>query len=69
MRTGWNQNERTLKPSNLNASSLHVLSLQLGDNNVATENNSVYAVDAGNHTKLKKVNFGDSRPLADRVRQ
>lgn len=33
LRTGWNQNERTLKPSNVNASSLHVLTLKLDDAN------------------------------------
>lgn len=33
LRTGWNENEHTLKPSNVNASSLHVLTLQLDDAN------------------------------------
>lgn len=32
-RTGWNSEERTLKPSNVNASSLYVLTLQLDDAN------------------------------------
>jgi len=86
LRTGWNQNERTLKPANVNAASLHVLSLQLDDPNdqvdaqplivrkvridgkkhdvvyLATENNSVYAVDADHDTKLKKVTLGPAVP-------
>ena len=33
LRTGWNENERRLKPSNVNASSLEVLTLQLDDTN------------------------------------
>lgn len=82
LRTGWNPLERRLKPSNVNSSSLWVLSLGLDDSNdqvdtqplivpgmhiaggkhdvvyVATENNSVYAIDANTDTKLLKVNLG-----------
>lgn len=82
LRTGWNSNERRLKPSNVNATSLYVLTLQLDDANdqvdtqplivrkvhiaggkhdvvyVATENNSIYAIDADTDTKLLKVNLG-----------
>jgi len=86
LRTGWNANERKLKPSNVNATSLYVLALQLDDADdqvdtqplivpgmkiaggkhdvvyVATENDSVYAIDANTDTKLLKVNLGTPVP-------
>lgn len=86
LRTGWNENERKLKPSNVNAASLEVLTLKLDDANdqvdtqplivprvkiaghkhdvayVATENNSIYAIDADDDTKLLKVNLGTAVP-------
>jgi hypothetical protein len=86
LRTGWNSQERTLRPSNVNAASIEYLALALDDANdqvdtqplivphvriaggthdvvyVATENDSVYAVDADTDTKLLKVSLGTPVP-------
>ncbi|MFZ0478080.1 MAG: Ig-like domain-containing protein [Terriglobales bacterium] len=87
-RTGWNQNETTLTPSNVNSSSFAVVeSVPLDDQvdaqplympgvnitagsypgthnvvYVATENNTVFAIDAQSGTILLSANFGTPVP-------
>jgi hypothetical protein len=75
LRTGWNSNETVLTTSNVNSSAFGVVAqVQLdaqvdaqplivnGVVYVATENNTIYAIDAVAGTILQSVNLGNPAP-------
>jgi hypothetical protein len=75
LRTGWNPSEIVLTTSNVNSTSFGVVARVTLDSQVdaqplilngvvyvATENNTVYAIDAGSGTILNSVNLGTPVP-------